>query len=77
MYNYIFKHVFKFNLTDLIIVLKTYRMKWAKRITDSCFDMLKNEISRNFNNFDLDRGFPDEVASKIIKKYRARGFKEH
>lgn len=51
-------------------------MKWAKRITDHCFDMLKSEISRIFNNFDMDRGFPEDVVTKIIKRYKKRGFTE-
>lgn len=57
IYTYIFQKVFKYELHDTIIALKTFRMKWAKRITDHCFDMLRSELLR-IHNFDLNKGFP-------------------
>lgn len=68
-------HIFKNNLNDLILDLKQYRKKWAKRITDEAFDQLKETAFQKFR-FDVDKGIPEEVLLKIKKNYEKRKFNE-
>lgn len=44
-------------MTDEILLVKIYRKKWAKRITDTAFEKINIEAMRQLNNFNLDKGF--------------------
>ena len=78
IYTYIFKNVFNFRtqLSELINVLKTYRLCWAKLISDDCFHGIRNAVSENFNSFDMDKGISDQICDKVLKNYRKRNFQE-
>ena len=60
---------------DLISVLKHYRKKWAKRITDEAFEKIHKEAIKQYK-FDLDKGIPEELTKKILKDYKKRKFTE-
>ena len=61
------------NATDILILIKYYRKRWAKRITDSAYHNMRNE-ALNTLKFDLDKGFPEDQIKKIHKDYRKRNF---
>ena len=63
-------------MIDEILLVKVYRKKWAKRITDAAYEKINIEAIKKLNNFNLDRGFNEEYLQKITKSYQKRGFSQ-
>lgn len=55
------------------MIAKIYRKKWARRITDEAFERINSEAIKQLN-FDLDRGFSEDIIEKILKLYKKRNF---
>lgn len=65
--------ILKYQFDELILPLKQYRKRWAKRITDEAFYRMKEEAVQRIR-FDLDKGFPEDSLRKIRKNYEHRKF---
>ncbi len=74
-YLYFLPIILEKSLHSNIMDLKTYRLRWAGRISDHSFFELKDQVSQKFNNFNLDIGLPPETLDGIREKYKRRGLK--
>jgi len=53
--------------------MKFYRKRWAKLITEEAYNALKKEAIKQLN-MDLDKGFAEEMLTKLETIYKKRRF---